>query len=420
MSKEGLKLQTDVAITTPTYLSKLLRDGDVKPEKLRVVIFDEADLGLEQTKPEDLGLIFDNDSTREFSRISYLVGASVTESLGNLAVKDSILPEGHSFIATATKFAPLGRDDAIVESEEEGDSPFFASLRDLNLCLDPGLRHERVIAPSNTGLLCLARLLREEIREYEERDKSTTGVSDERQKELDMLREETNEFVDEELASSNMFKLSKAETISANQRPRVVIFFPDEDTARNTTSLLRDAVWGDHKLGVLLPNSGIGPLEIMEKFKNNELSVLLATPTSIRGLDFPALTHVYTLFLPDQDPREYLHLAGRVGRIGQQGSVTGQGGRVTTILNPEDASKYDSMANFLGFKYADVEPLKAEITKDSNIDEARRNLEDMLTLIDLAPDREVNEEVLAQFDPENVEEYDDDDDDDGYDDTPIY
>jgi superfamily II DNA/RNA helicase len=77
MSKEGLKLQTDIAITTPKYLSKLIDENDVDPSKLRVVIFDEADLGLEQTSDDILKLLFDNDETRrrEFSRISYLVGA---------------------------------------------------------------------------------------------------------------------------------------------------------------------------------------------------------------------------------------------------------------------------------------------------------------------------------------------------------
>ena len=59
---------------------------------------------------------------------------------------------------------------------------------------------------------------------------------------------------------------------------------------------------------------------------------MLATSNSVRGLDFPDVTHVYTLYLHVNDPREYVHLAGRVGRIGQIGSATGTGGRVTCIL----------------------------------------------------------------------------------------
>jgi len=122
MHVEGLKLQTDVAITTPQYLTKLIKDNDVDPSKLRVVIYDEADLGLEQTtSPEDLKLLFgeNTNSEREFSRITYLVGATVTESLGNLAVKDEVLPEGNSFIATAIRFAPLTKSDEGKSTEPE-------------------------------------------------------------------------------------------------------------------------------------------------------------------------------------------------------------------------------------------------------------------------------------------------------------
>ena len=393
MSKEGLKLQTDVAITTPKYLTKLLEDGDVNPAKLRTVIFDEADLGLEQTKPEGLKLLFDNDSTREFSRVSYLVGASVTESLGKVAVKDKILPESNSFIATATKCAPLVSEKELLDAEASSNeaSPFLASLKDLNLCLDPGLLHERVITPASTGLLCLTRLLRKELREYDHIKTTSQNATKEERNEAEELRRETNEILQEEIGIK-AFKVSNEETISNIQRPRVVVFFPDEDTARNNIPLLRDAMWGEHKLGALLPTTGEVPLEIMERFKNGDLTVLLATPNSIRGLDFPALTHVYTLFLPAEDPREYLHLAGRVGRIGQQGSVRGRGGRVTTIIDPEVAPQYEEVANFLGFEFSDIEPLESGVSKESNSEDARRYLEDTVTLLETtAPERDYAE-----------------------------
>jgi len=39
MSTEGLKLQTDIAITTPKFLSKLIDESGVDPSKLRVVMW---------------------------------------------------------------------------------------------------------------------------------------------------------------------------------------------------------------------------------------------------------------------------------------------------------------------------------------------------------------------------------------------
>lgn len=405
MAKEGLKLQTDIAITTPKYLTKLVQDDDVEPSKLRVVIYDEADLGLEQTSEDNLKLLFDNrEKRRQFSRISYLVGATVTESLGNLAVKDEILPAGKSFIATATRFAPLTKEDEKpggAEDVDASDAPklgisSMATLKDLRLCLDPGLCHERVIAPDGSRLLCLARLLRQELREYEmanvtaaEKIDDDTG-EDDLLKQLAVLREDTKDLEEDLGVIDSVFASSRANSVDTLQRPRVVVFFPDEDEARDAILSLRDAMWGEHKVGVLLPKTGEKPLSIMENFKKGDITVLLATPNSIRGLDFPALTHVYTLFLPADDPREYLHLAGRVGRIGQQGSVRGRGGRVTTILEGEEAPRFDALAKFLGFDFVDVKPIGAGVTENSDVEDMRRYLEDTITLLVTADEPEVN------------------------------
>ena len=53
----------------------------------------------------------------------------------------------------------------------------------------------------------------------------------------------------------------------------------------------------------------------MHAFRDNKATFLLATPAAARGLDLPAVSHVYNLS-PPADAIEYLHRAGRVGRIG--------------------------------------------------------------------------------------------------------
>ncbi|KAG7360621.1 DEAD/DEAH box helicase domain protein [Nitzschia inconspicua] len=331
-AKFGLKLQTDVAITMPEYVGKVISDGDLIPAKLRVVVFDEADLALEQTSPDTLTAIFDTNSTlregdyvpyeRENPRLSFMVGASVTEALGNLVVKSRILPEGKSYIATATGYSPIVTETDANINMPVGVEPKTASLRDLGVCLDPGLKHQRVLVGNETsGLLVLTRLLRKELQKYDQNPREDA------------------------------------------ERPRVVVFFPDEAVAKESISPLRDALWGEHKLCVLLPKTGVNPLEMMAQFKNNQTTVMLATPNSVRGLDFPSVTHVYTLYLPTEDPREYVHLAGRVGRVGQRGSVRGSGGRVVSILKEEDADKMETLSRELGFEFTEVEP----ITMDSDI-----------------------------------------------------
>jgi superfamily II DNA/RNA helicase len=137
-----------------------------------------------------------------------------------------------------------------------------ASLSQLKLHLDPGLIHERVIAPNNTRLLCLSRLLRKELQEYSQLSNTSTNITD---------------------TADNGTELLRRKKISS---PRVVIFFPNEEEARGCMPKLRDAMWGDYKLCVLLPNTGVSPLTVMEDFKLNKTSVMLATANSVRGLDF--------------------------------------------------------------------------------------------------------------------------------------
>lgn len=55
--------------------------------------------------------------------------------------------------------------------------------------------------------------------------------------------------------------------------------------------------------------------QAMHDFRDNKSTFLLATPAAARGLDLPAVSHIYNLS-PPSDAVEYLHRAGRVGRIG--------------------------------------------------------------------------------------------------------
>jgi len=416
----GLKLQTDVAIVMPQYVGKLIADGDLIPSSLRVVAFDEADLALEMISPEDLTTIFDTKS-RALSakgdgeddgdyvpyeerglqqRLTFMVGASVTESLGNLVVKSRILPEGKSYIATATRNHPIegqSNDDEgsgdVDANLAAGDQTKKASLKDLDVCLDPGLKHQRVLVGNETtGLLVLTRLLRKELEDYEKLNKNNDGPP-----------------------------------------PRVVIFFPNEAVAKDSIAPLRDALWGEHRLCVLLPKTGVMPLQMMEQFRDNETTVMLATPNSVRGLDFPQVTHVYTLYLPTEDPREYVHLAGRVGRVGQTGSVRGTGGQVLSILKSEDASKMELLATELGFEFTDVAPIDVDVprlmtpTNDegdndddeeeelldpTDLDKMRRYLEDTVSFDTLEGEEEestrdssVIDTTGVQVDGEDEDEY---------------
>ena len=163
----------------------------------------------------------------------------------------------------------------------------------------------------------------------------------------------------------------------------------------------------------------------MEQFKNGETSVMLATANSVRGLDFPSVSHVYTLYLPIDEPREYIHLAGRVGRIGQMGSVLGGGGRVISVLKEgEEANQMETLAETLGFEFTDSEAGVDDgilRTEDGSVDvegtdfeKLRRLLEDTISLVSLADDPttiDVEATSADEDEDDNGEEKDDDDED---------
>lgn len=58
--------------------------------------------------------------------------------------------------------------------------------------------------------------------------------------------------------------------------------------------------------------------EVMNKFKNGMLDILVATDVAARGLDIQNVTHVINYSIP-QDPEKYVHRIGRTGRAGKSG-----------------------------------------------------------------------------------------------------
>jgi len=67
-------------------------------------------------------------------------------------------------------------------------------------------------------------------------------------------------------------------------------------------------------------------LEVLKKFKNDQLDILVATDVAARGLDISGVSHVYNFDIP-QDTESYTHRIGRTGRAGKEGIAI-------TFVNP--------------------------------------------------------------------------------------
>ena len=59
-------------------------------------------------------------------------------------------------------------------------------------------------------------------------------------------------------------------------------------------------------------------LEVLKKFKNDSIDLLVATDVAARGLDISGVSHVYNFDIP-QDVESYTHRIGRTGRAGKHG-----------------------------------------------------------------------------------------------------
>ncbi|WP_458790216.1 DEAD/DEAH box helicase [Yoonia sp. MH D7] len=58
----------------------------------------------------------------------------------------------------------------------------------------------------------------------------------------------------------------------------------------------------------------------LESFRNNELRFLVASDVAARGLDIPAVTHVFNFDVPSH-AEDYVHRIGRTGRAGRSGTA---------------------------------------------------------------------------------------------------
>ena len=60
--------------------------------------------------------------------------------------------------------------------------------------------------------------------------------------------------------------------------------------------------------------------KIIDRLKNNQLDIIIATDVAARGLDVDRITHVFNYDIP-YDAESYVHRIGRTGRAGRQGEA---------------------------------------------------------------------------------------------------
>lgn len=124
---------------------------------------------------------------------------------------------------------------------------------------------------------------------------------------------------------------------------------------------------------------------VMQKFRNKNLQILVATDVAARGLDVNDLTHVINYKLPDQT-ENYTHRSGRTGRAGKKGISV-------AIITSKERNK--------------LKPIERKIKKNfvqKQVPNGKEICEiQLFKLIDKIHDIEINEKEIKDYLPDIYE-----------------
>ena len=80
----------------------------------------------------------------------------------------------------------------------------------------------------------------------------------------------------------------------------------------------------------------------LDQFRKNEVTLLVASDVAARGLDIPAVSHIFNFDVPHH-AEDYVHRIGRTGRAGRSGTAI-------TIVAPTDGKSVGAIEKLIGQK----------------------------------------------------------------------
>jgi superfamily II DNA/RNA helicase len=121
-------------------------------------------------------------------------------------------------------------------------------------------------------------------------------------------------------------------------------------------------------------------METLDAFKTDKLTLLVASDVAARGLDIPAVSHVFNFDVPTH-AEDYIHRIGRTGRAGRSGTSI-------TLATPADGKYLDAIQRLI---QRDIPVLAldgaSQIVADEAPAEARRSRGHARSAAGRRPDR---------------------------------
>jgi ATP-dependent RNA helicase DeaD len=127
----------------------------------------------------------------------------------------------------------------------------------------------------------------------------------------------------------------------------------------NANGLAVDALHGDL--------SQVQRDEVMQRFKQKQINIMICTDVAARGIDVQDITHVFNIGLP-HDIESYVHRIGRTGRAGTTG-------KALSIITPKDVSKMRRIEMATNNKVVEVKVPRNEVLLSSFFDQEMKLLE---------------------------------------------
>jgi superfamily II DNA/RNA helicase len=134
-----------------------------------------------------------------------------------------------------------------------------------------------------------------------------------------------------------------------------IIFCNRKTTVRELTTSLKRAHFRAGQIhGDMEQKDRIAELD---KFKADEINILVASDVAARGLDIKGVSHVFNFDVPWQ-PDDYIHRIGRTGRAGAKGVAI-------TLATREDSDAIAAIEKLAGTKIARLGSAPADARKEA-------------------------------------------------------
>ncbi|WP_200816310.1 DEAD/DEAH box helicase [Pedobacter nyackensis] len=127
--------------------------------------------------------------------------------------------------------------------------------------------------------------------------------------------------------------------------------------------------------------------KVMQRFRDRNMQLLIATDVAARGIDVNNVTHVINYSLPDEI-ESYTHRSGRTGRAGKTGISI-------CIVNSKELGKIRQIERIIGKQFT-----KAELPTGFDVCEKQ-----LFALVHKVHNVEVNESQIEQYMPRIMDEF---------------